>query len=135
MKRLILCAIVAMVCLGGVATVSGQGKGKDTFPTQSLSNEVCKAVQQYIASVSAAAAIKDKARRDENYGAARKALESVVKDRDTRGVLTEAAAYAQYTELAAVSDPTAAGFSELLEKRSKSSSTLLDMCMSHTLSR
>jgi hypothetical protein len=135
MKRLGLWLIMGIVCLGSVAIAQAQGKGSDVSPTRSLSGEVCRAVEQYIATVSATAAIRDKDRRQKNYAEAHQALVSVVKDGDKRGVLAEADAYARYTELAAVGDPTEAGFGELLEKRTKSASTLLDMCMSYTLSR
>lgn len=128
MKWQFLCLILGMICLA-MASIAGAQQTSDV-PT-----EVCQAIDQYVAEIYTAGAGTDKAARQEQYSAALKTLTAVLKRHNNDHVVTQAAEFAQYTELVAGTDPTDAKFGEFLSKRLKSGAALLDLCMPYTTKR
>jgi len=136
MKKLWLCLIVGATCLGIVSSAgSQQGQGKGKASSGDLPAAVCQAIEQYIAKIDSARSISDKTQRTEKYTAAENELATVLKRHDRDSLLTQASAYARYTELVASSDPSDTKFSGLLEQRLNSRAALLEMCASYTTSR
>jgi hypothetical protein len=128
MKKQILCWTMGLACFAVVSIAAGpQSSG---IPT-----EVCQALEQYVAEINYAGAVKDKAQREEKYAGARNALAPVLKKHNKESLLAQAAEFAEYTELTAGTDPTDPKFGELLQKRINSGAALQGLCMSYTTSR
>ncbi len=136
MKRVWLGLIVGLICLGMMAIAGGQqGTGKGQASPRDLPAAVCQAIEQYIAKIDAARSIGDKTQRTEKLSAAQDELASVLKRNDSTSLLSQASAYARYTELMASTDPTDTKFGELVEQRLNSRAALLEACSSYTTSR
>jgi hypothetical protein len=97
--------------------------------------EVCQAIEQCVAQINVAGAIRDKSTRQQQYSNALSTLTPVLKRYGKENLSTQAAEFAQYTELVAGTDPTDAKFGELVEKRLKSRALLQNICMPYTTTR
>lgn len=122
--------VPALLCLFPVSLAMGQQGTKKNKPTsEALSLEVCTAVEQYIARIDAARSIKEQSKREEEYTAAKTELARVLEPRGKTALLAETAAYAQCSEQVIVTDSSDARYSELVDKRIKSRSSLLGRCL------
>jgi hypothetical protein len=139
MKRLALCLILGIVCMGMVSYAEAQEKaGKGKSSSKTLPSEVCKAIEQYVAKIDAARAVKDPATRSGMYFEAAAALQdpaSMLKGPDKDNVLSIAANYAGYTEMVVSGDAKDAHLDTVLEKRLNARTELLEMCSSYTSTR
>jgi hypothetical protein len=135
MKLTMVWLTVGAVCLAvasmGVAQQTG-GAGKEPG---SLPDEVCKAIEQYIAGIDSARTARDKAERDGKYAAAQQALAPVLTRSGKASLLAEITMYAQQSELVAAADPTDANFEKLVAQRLSTRSKLLGWCSSFTPTR
>jgi hypothetical protein len=136
MKRLALCLIVGMICLGVGSIVLGQQDSGGVKPKpDSLPADACKAIEQYVAKINAAGSVKDKAKREVQYSQAQDGLTTALKNLGRPEVIEHAMGYSQYTEQIVVTDPLDKGYGDLVEKRIKLSELLLNLCMSYTTAR
>ncbi len=137
MKRLALCLILGMICMVMVSFAGAQERaGKARPSSKGLPPEVCKAIEQYVAKIDSARAVKDMAARTRKYGEAALELAAVLNPRsDKDALLTLAADYVTYTERVVAGDAKDANLDELLEKRLNTRTKLLEMCSSYTTTR
>jgi len=130
------CLIVGAICLAiasaGSADQSGEG-GKAY--SGKLPDEVCRAIEQYIAAIDAARALKDKADRGERYAAAQQALMAGLQRFGKTSLLADITSYAQQSELVSTTDPTDVTFDKRIAERLNTRSKLLDWCSSFTIKR
>ncbi|MBI4964959.1 MAG: hypothetical protein HY913_16920 [Desulfomonile tiedjei] len=136
MNRLAIWVIVGAVCLGmapfGHAQQSG-GPGKPSG--RELPRLECKAVETYIAKIDAARSIAEKERREERYAEAQAELKAALKGRDDDALLALAADYAKYTEQVAAADSADSKLADIVDKRLKLRSALLERCENYTATR
>jgi hypothetical protein len=128
MKESMWCLIFTIVFLGMTGFALAQNKGEP-------SSELCNAIEQFVAEIDATRAIKDKARRDANYTEAQKELAMVLKTYGKPLLLDAASSYAHYTELVLNADPRDPAFSDLVDKRLKSRTDLMNPCAPFTTRR
>jgi len=136
MKRLAIWMMAWAICLGvGPITEAQQSGGAEKASSRALPAQECKAIEQYIAKIDSARSIKEKAQREEKYAGAQAELKAALKGRDDAALLDQASEYAKATELVASTDPTESKLSEILDKRLKLRSALLDRCEDYTATR
>lgn len=128
MKLKFLGLFLGMICLA-MASIVGAQQGSG------VPAEVCQAIDQYVAEIYTVGAGTDKAARQDQYSVALQRLSAVLKKHNKDQVVTQAAEFAQYTELVASTDPTDAKFGELVSKRLKSGAALQDLCLPYTTKR
>lgn len=129
MKRRTLCLIAGAIFLGMVTmSAAKQDAGKGKPSSGSLSADVCSAMEQYLARIDAAGALKEKAKREEKYAEARKELTEVLKRHDRASLLAEALEYENAAEQVVTADPTTDSFPGLVEKRINLRGELLGRC-------
>ena len=136
MKRLALWMIAGAIFLGvGAVFEAQQSGGAGKTSSAALPANVCKAIEQYIAKIDASRSVKDKGQREERYSEAQTELKSAFKGRDDAPIIAEAEDYARYTEQIANTDPTDTRLTDILDKRLKFRSALLDRCEGYTATR
>lgn len=136
MNRLVIWMMVGAICVGvGSLAQAQQSGGEGKASSKALSAQECKAIEQYIAKIDAARSISQKAQRDENYEEAQAELKTAVKGRGDDTVLAQALEYAKRTEQVVTTDPTDPRLTEILDRRLKLRSGLLDRCKDFTATR
>jgi len=136
MKRLVIWMMAWAICLGvGPITEAQQSSGAEKASARALPAQECKAIEQYIAKIDAARSIREKAKREEKYEEAQAELKAALKGRDDATLLDQASEYAKSTELVASTDPTDSKLSEILDRRLKLRSGLLERCQDYTATR
>lgn len=136
MKRTTICLIVGAIFLGMMSLVEAQqapDKGKPASKT--LPAEACSALERYLATIDAAASIKDAERRAEMYAEGQKRLTEVLTRKEQASLLADALTYAKVVEQVVTTDPTSKGFDQLLAKRLKMRETILEACSIYTTTR
>lgn len=136
MKSLLLCLVIAMVCTGLESPARCQEPGKQTKSSpDTLPAEVCTALQAYIAKVSTARSLTDKAKRQERYNEAKAQLEPTLRRHNRTGLLAQALSFASYSEQVVATDAADPKLPDLLDKRAKSRQTLLGSCADYVTAR
>jgi len=136
MKQLTLCLALGAIFLALVsAGIAQQSGAAGKAPASKLPDEVCKAIEQYVAGIDSARTVRDKAEREEKYAAAQKALVPVLSRFGKTYLLEEITVYAQHCEEVATADPTDAKFEKLVAQRLGTRSKLLEWCSSYTPTR
>ncbi len=128
MKTSASCLIFTIVFLGITGFAVAQNKSEPP-------SELCNAIAQFVAEIDATRAIKDKAKREANYTEAQKELAMVLKTYGKPLLLDAASSYAHYTELVFNADPRDSAFSDLVDKRLKSRTDLMNPCAPFTTQR
>ncbi|MFH0824392.1 MAG: hypothetical protein V2B18_16690 [Pseudomonadota bacterium] len=122
MKIRIIGLLAGLFCLLAVCMSFAQQKS-------SLPEDVCNAIEQYVAQITVAGTGKDKAARLERYSSALKALTEVLKRHKKDDLLKSAEEFAKCTEDVAGVDPTNAKFGEFTQKKLLAGSALKALCM------
>ncbi|MFH1113313.1 MAG: hypothetical protein V1792_05280 [Pseudomonadota bacterium] len=129
MKRLTICLAIGLVCLSLISVLAApKDPSKEKALTPNLSDEACKAIEQYIASVEAAGSLKDAAARKVQYAAAEEELAEVLKRNGKAALLTEITEYARYSEVAATAGSRDPNLTRILSDQLKTRSKLLGWC-------
>ncbi len=92
-------------------------------------------MEGYVAGIDAARSMKEKTAREENYRKSLETLTAVLKPRGESSLLAQAEAYARYSEQVVVADPSNPKFDEMVNKRLKTRSQLLQRCEDFTSTR
>ena len=136
MKKLVMCAVAVMACMGIFSIAGAQTSPEKAKTAQdSLPREACQALETYIANIDAAQAQRDPSRLAERYDAAKAQLEPILKRYNKTSVLDQAYLYATYTEQVVTKDATDALLGEAMEKRLKLRAALLESCADYTATR
>lgn len=127
MKKWVVCTL----CLVGATLSPGLGAQQSSAGSR---QEVCTAIEAYVAAVNAARSLKEKQERQERYEQAKARLESVLRASEWASIISTALAYASYSEQIVTLDATDSHLPDLLEKRLKIQQTLLAPCIDSTTS-
>jgi hypothetical protein len=135
MKALISQVLLVLACMGLVSLVGAQTASQGTGASKEMPREACRAVETYVATIDAAQAQLDAAKRTQQYDQAKAQLEPVLKRFGKESVMVDAARYATYVETIVNKDATDAQLTEAMDKRLKLRAQLLGMCDSFTATR
>ncbi|MDQ7782036.1 MAG: hypothetical protein RDU20_04105 [Desulfomonilaceae bacterium] len=130
MTKSTLCFTVGLICLSLISTVAAQQDSARRKTPRSLPTEVCRAMEQYIATVEAARSVKDGDDRKARYAAAEKKLAEVLKRYGKTALLTEITEYAHYSERAATAGARDPDLTKILADQLKIRTKLLEWCTS-----
>jgi hypothetical protein len=125
MKRFAPCIAVGMLLVGLLCPAGAQ----QAPAAVRLSPEACAAVQQYVARIDASRSMNAAADREETYAQARKGLEPVLQRNKQAQLLDVASDYAKVSETIVKASATDPKLPELVDKRLKLRSRLLDHCL------
>jgi hypothetical protein len=132
MKRFVFCSVFG-IALWGMSCFDGtQGYGQTSGEPPSV---VCNAVELFVAEIDATRAIREKTRREEKYKEALAELALILKRHDMAKSIDLASRYIDFTEQVLEKDPADPAFSDLVGKRLKSRTDLMNPCAPFTTQR
>lgn len=130
MKRLALCILSAIICLGfATITQAQQAASARKQSSQQWPQKVCKTVEQYFAGIDAARSTTNKAEREKKYAAAKQSLVAVLEPLGRISLIEELAEYQALTESIINANPSSPAFPGLVDKRLKVRNSILNHCL------
>lgn len=135
MKIFALCATLGAIIFGLICFAGAQSTGGDSQSTSGAPADLCNSIELYVATIDATRSVKEKDRREARYIEAQKEIGPVLKRYNKAQLMDAASSYATYTESVLITDPTNASFSDLVAKRLKSRTALMEICAPFTTQR